>query len=53
MARKTSDNDELTEKEIERRRDEALKRALNTPHKPHKKVRPPDLPDDGRNQDSG
>jgi len=28
--------DELTEEEAAKRRDEALKRALNTPPKPHK-----------------
>jgi hypothetical protein len=27
--------DKLSKKEIERRRDEALKRALNTPPRPH------------------
>ena len=30
------DQDELTEEEAAKRRDEALKRALNTPPKPHK-----------------
>jgi hypothetical protein len=29
-------DDSYTEKETQRRMDEALKRALNTPHKPHK-----------------
>jgi hypothetical protein len=36
MADTPKDKDELTEEETRRRRDEALKRALNTPPKPHK-----------------
>lgn len=36
MADKLKDQDELTEREIERRRDAVLKRMLNTPPKPHK-----------------
>ena len=37
MAKKPEqDQDELTEEEAAKRRDEALKRALNTPPKPHK-----------------
>jgi len=30
------DQDKLSEKEAEKRRDDALKRALSTPPKPHK-----------------
>jgi len=36
MSDTPKDQDELTEEEAERRRDEALKKALNTPPKPHK-----------------
>ncbi len=36
MADKPKDQDELTEEEAAKRRDEALKRALATPPKPHK-----------------
>jgi hypothetical protein len=31
-------SDELPPGEIERRRDDALRRALTTPHKPHKPI---------------
>jgi len=37
MSDTPKDQDELTEEEIERRRDEIAKRMLNTPPKPHKK----------------
>jgi hypothetical protein len=30
--------EELSEKEIAHRRDDALRRALGTPHKPHKPI---------------
>ena len=36
MVDKLKDQDELTEEEAAKRRDEALKRALATPPKPHK-----------------
>jgi len=36
MLKSPKDQDELTEEEAAKRRDEALKRALNTPPKPHK-----------------
>jgi hypothetical protein len=36
MADTPKDKDKLTEEETAKRRDEALKRALNTPPKPHK-----------------
>ncbi len=36
MADKFKDQDELTEEEAAKRRDEALKRALGTPPKPRK-----------------
>lgn len=39
MAEKSDRDDELTEKEAAKRRDEALKRALATPPKPHEKKR--------------
>lgn len=34
----TEPKDELSEEEIARRRDEALRRALSTPHQPHKPI---------------
>lgn len=33
-----SDNDRLSETETVRRREDALKRMLNTPHEPHKPI---------------
>ena len=39
MADTTKDQDELTEEEIERRRDKIAKRMLNTPPKPRIKPR--------------
>ena len=36
MSETPKDQDELTEEEAAKRRDEALKRALGTPPKPHK-----------------
>jgi hypothetical protein len=36
MSDTPKDQDELSEEEAAKRRDEALKRALNTPPKPHK-----------------
>ena len=36
MSDTPKDQDELTEEEAAKRRDEALKRALETPPKPHK-----------------
>lgn len=33
------DGPQLSEQEIAQRRDEALRRALNTPHKPHEDMR--------------
>ena len=38
---KPKDQDELTEEEAAKRRDEALKRALGTPPKPHKLISRP------------
>jgi hypothetical protein len=38
MAIPTGHNDEFTEEEIVRRRDDAIRRALNTPPKPHKEL---------------
>ncbi len=36
MSGTPTDQDELTEEEIQRRRDKIAKRMLNTPPKPHK-----------------
>jgi len=41
MSDTPKDQDELTEEDAAKRRDEALKRALNTPPKPHKPKRKP------------
>jgi len=46
VAERLKDDDRYSEEEIARRRDEAIRRALNTPHKPVKEfvgksVRPP------------
>ena len=35
-----ADSQKLSERETERRREEALKRMLNTPHKPHADQKP-------------
>jgi len=39
MAKVPDRNEQLSEEEVVRRRDEALRRALNTPHKPHKPIK--------------
>ncbi len=44
MAKPPKDQDELTEEEAAKRRDEALKRALGTPPKPQKQSAKTSLP---------
>ncbi|MEQ1719029.1 MAG: hypothetical protein ABL907_24095 [Hyphomicrobium sp.] len=39
MARNTRKTDDLPDAEVARRRDEAVRRALNTPPKPHKDMK--------------
>ncbi len=45
MSNTPKDQDELAEEEAAKRRDEALKRALGTPPKPHKKKKENDTGD--------
>lgn len=45
MADKLKDEDELTEKEAAKRRDDVLKRMLNTPPKPRTKPKKEEAPD--------
>ncbi len=47
MSDKDQDQDE---KEVERRRDEALRRALSTPPKPHEKDKGEKAPKEVRNE---
>jgi len=48
MPETTKDQDELTEEEAAKRRDEVLKRMLNTPPKPHKLKTPKPRPKEKR-----